>query len=147
MKSIRLNREKKIENDLLKVKIGTTNKENPRIVYVDGRVFISPTVEMKDYTDEIEDIRKRFKKNIGKHLKYSNLFDNRFILNFDISSSRMIKDKRSFLSFQFYLKQKETTPLPINVIKSKGEGFINSLISSLVEDVEEHNFTMYKTRK
>lgn len=145
--SLRLNREKKIDNDIFKIKIGTTNKENPRIVYVDGRVFISPTEEMKNYGDEIEDIRKNFKKNIGERLKSSQLFDNRFILNFDISSSRMIKDKRSFLSFQFYLKQKSENPLKMNTLKTKSEVFINNLISSLREDVEEHKFAVYKTRK
>ena len=147
MKNIRLNREKKIDNEIFKIKIGTTNKENPRIVYVDGRVFISPTENMDDYTEEIECIRKNFKKSISERLKTSPLFDSKFILNFDISSSRMIKDKRSFLSFQFYLKQKGDTPLKMNTLKNKSEVFINSLISSLVADVEEHNFSVHKTRK
>lgn len=147
VKSIRLNREKKIDNGTFKVKIGTTNKENPQVIYVDGRVFLSPLEVMDNYTDEIEDIRKNFKRTIGERLRTNSIFDNRFILNFDISSSRMIKDKRSFLTFQFFLRQKNTTPMKLSAVKEKSEVFINGLLSSLEGDIESHCFTLHKTRK
>ena len=147
MKSIRLNRERKIDNDIFKVKIGTTNKENPQVIYVDGRVFLSPSEVMDNYSDEIEDIRKNFKRTIGERLRTNEIFEDRFILNFDISSSRMIKDKRSFLSFQFFLKQKNTAPLKLGAVKEKSEIFINSLLSNLEGDIQSHCFTLHKTRK
>ena len=147
MKSIRLNRERKIDNDIFKVKIGTTNKENPQVIYVDGRVFLSPSEVMDNYSDEIEDIRKNFKRTIGERLRTNEIFADRFILNFDISSSRMIKDKRSFLSFQFFLKQKNTAPLKLGTVKEKSEIFINSLLSNLEGDIQSHCFTLHKTRK
>ena len=147
MKSIRLNRERKIDNDIFKVKIGTTNKENPQVIYVDGRVFLSPSEVMDNYSDEIEDISKKFKRTIGERLRTNEIFADRFILNFDISSSRMIKDKRSFLSFQFFLKQKNTAPLKLGTVKEKSEIFINSLLSNLEGDIQSHCFTLHKTRK
>ena len=45
-KTVRLNSEKTINHELFKIKIGTTNKINPKVIYVEGRTFIQPLNEL-----------------------------------------------------------------------------------------------------
>ena len=54
---VRLNSEKKIENEYFKLKIGTTNKINPIVIYVEGKTFISPNEEKGDYSKDIAEIK------------------------------------------------------------------------------------------
>ena len=50
MSGVRLNTEKKIEHDSFEIKIGTTNKLNPVVIYVEGKAFITPSEENTDYS-------------------------------------------------------------------------------------------------
>ena len=78
MAEVRLNSEKKIENENFKIKIGTTNKTNPIVVYVEGRAFISPQEEKEDYTRDISELKHNFSRAISKHISGSSLFDNKY---------------------------------------------------------------------
>ena len=40
--AIRTNSEKNMEHNVFKLKIGTTNKINPEIIYFEGKAFIKP---------------------------------------------------------------------------------------------------------
>ena len=63
-KTVRLNSEKTINHELFKIKIGTTNKINPKVIYVEGRTFIQPLNEKNNYTTELTGIKRSFNKII-----------------------------------------------------------------------------------
>ena len=147
MAEVRLNSERKIENENFKIKIGTTNKTNPIVVYVEGRAFISPQEEKEDYTRDISELKHKFSRAISKHISGSSLFDNKYILDFQVASKGISLNKKSFLSFQFLLRQNKENVHKLKEIKDLSENMITSIVSSLAENITEHNFVISKTKK
>lgn len=144
---VRLNSEKRIENEDFKLKIGTTNKVNPLVIYVEGKAFISPTEEKDGYNKDISEIKHHFKRSISTSLAGSNIFDTKYILDFQVASSGISVNKKSFLSFQFLLRQKGEKIMKLIDVKTASEGMISSIVGSLKETIAEHNFELSKTKK
>ncbi len=144
---VRLNSEKRIENEDFKLKIGTTNKVNPLVIYVEGKAFISPVEEKDGYSRDISEIKHYFKRSISSNLAGSNIFDTKYILDFQVASSGISVNKKSFLSFQFLLRQKGEKVMKLTDVKTASEGMISNIVESLKETITEHNFELSKTKK
>lgn len=143
MKGERLNSEKKINCNNFKLKIGTINKKNPIVIYIDGNTFITPTLDKENYNDDILNIKKKFLYAIRNNLNKSSLFDNNFILDFDVKNSGLKIGKKSFLSFQCHLRQKNNVFL-LNDIKNMAKNLINSFVNSLETELKNNNFLINK---
>ena len=68
-KPLRLNSEKKIDNQYFDVKIGTVNRLNPRAIYVEGKTFIKPLEKRDDYKSDISIIRHTLKNKLNNELR------------------------------------------------------------------------------
>ena len=147
MAETRNNSEKKIDNENFKIKIGTTNKANPQIIYIEGRTFICPQEEKEDYTKDITDIKRGLSRAISRNIQSTDLFDDKFIIDFQVASKGISLNKKSFLSFQFLLKQNKERILKLKDVKDSAEEIINDIVSSLEENILEHNFSISKTKK
>lgn len=147
MTGVRLNSEKRIEHPNFKIKLGTTNKTNPEVVYIEGRTFISPLEEQGDYTRDINDMRFGLKSSINQHIRENNIFDGKFILDFQVASSGIKPTKKSFLSFQFILRQKgEIIPRLLD-IKKQSEPMILLIINDLQNKILDKGFTVSINKK
>lgn len=144
---VRLNSEKKIENDSFKLKIGTTNKINPMVIYVEGKAFISPEDDKEDYAKDIAEIKHVFKQSISDGLCTTDVFDNKYIIDFQVASSGIAVNKKSFLSFQFLVRQKRDNIMKLTDVKARTEGMILNIVDSLKNAILEHNFSLTKTKK
>jgi len=144
---VRLNSEKKIENDSFKLKIGTTNKINPMVIYVEGKAFICPTDDKDDYTRDVAEMKHVLKQSISSGLMGSDIFDNKYIVDFQVASNGIAVNKKSFLSFQFLMRQKRDNVMKLTEVKDKSENMINGIVDDLKECISEHNFELYKTKK
>lgn len=147
MAEARLNSEKRIDAENFKLKIGTTNKIDPVVVYVEGRAFISPQEEKEDYSKDISEIKHNFSRAISRNISDSPLFDRKFILDFQVASKGISLSKKSFLSFQFLLRQNKDKILKLKELKENCEGLIKNIVDSLEENIIEHNFVITKTKK
>lgn len=146
-KEARLNNEKRIENQNFRLKIGTTNKLQPIVVYVEGKAFISPKEEKFDYTKDVSEIRHSFKQSITEGLYKTTLFDNKYILDFQVATSGIKPEKKSFLSFQFYLRQNKDDIKKLPDLKNLAGEFITEVVDSLSDSIYEHGFEITKTKK
>jgi len=146
MGEIRLNTEKKIDSENFKLKIGTTNKINPLVVYIEGRAFISPQESKEDYSQDISEIKYNFKRAISNGLQESTLFDKNFIVDFQVASKGVSLNKKSFLSFQFLLRQNKNNVLKLKDLKPTAEPFIKGVVNVLEESINKHNFIVTKTK-
>lgn len=143
----KINSEKKIENDKFNLKIGTTNRLNPLVVYIEGRTCISPEEEKESYNRDIYEIKRTLKHSISKNIESCDLFENKFILDFQITESGVAKNKKSALTFQFLLKQNKDNVLKIKDVHDNASEVINNIIKSLEEAIYSHDFAIYKTKK
>jgi hypothetical protein len=142
----RLNIEKKIGSPYFKLKIGSVNRNNPKAVYIDGRAFVKPNEEADDYNYSITVSKKEFKTALYRELLKSNLFDRRFIMDFDIAKSGIKLNKYSFLSFQIFLKQKLDIPMAIKKLKPLMEPFVLSITNELNSALVDNGFTVSKKK-
>ena len=144
---VRLNSEKKIDNDSFKLKIGTTNKINPIVIYVEGKAFISPLEDKDDYSRDIYEMKHALKQSITSNLCEAKYFDNKYIVDFQVAASGISVNKKSFLSFQFLLRQKRDNVLKLTEIKNGSEKMINNIADALRDSIIEHNFSLSKSKK
>lgn len=147
MGGVRLNSEKKIENEDFKIKIGTTNKLNPIIIYIEGKSFICPVDEREDYTKDISEIKHVLKRSISSHLQLEEGFDNKYIVDFQIASNGIQLNKKSFLSFQFLIRQNKDNVLKLADVKNKSSKMILDIVNDLKESIIEHGFLISKSKK
>lgn len=142
----RLNKEYKLDvcNHVV-VKYGSVNKDNPQVVYVSGRCWVSPQIKM-DYNDVIYHIEKEMRKNIKLFFIDGINFDRKFILDFDINTDNFVIGNKKFLSFDFYLRQNEANKKSLKELKGILNGRISTVVNNLVYLFKENDFTIEKQK-
>ena len=147
VKRKRLTSEKSLQHDTFKLKLGTMDKTNPLVVYIDGKVFITPNEEKDSYTKDMKDIKYDLRKTIREKLSNTDFFQNEYILEFQIADSGIKTNKKSFLTFELLLRQPAGRVLKLGDIKKHMEQNIYDIINSLEQNIVEHNFSLSKTKK
>ena len=142
----RLNKEYKLDVcNHISVKYGSVNKDNPQVIYVSGKCWVSPQIKM-DYEDVIYHIEKELKKNIKLFLIDGINFDKKFILDFDINTDNIGIGDKKFLSFDFYLRQNEANKKSLKDLKNILNGRISTVVNNLVHLFKEYDFTIEKRK-
>lgn len=142
----RLNSELKINNNFFTIKIGTTNKETPQVIYIEGRTFISPIEEKDCYEHDIRNLKLFLQKKINSILSNNELFETKYILDFQIANSGIRINKKSFLSFEFLIKQKNNPLLKLKDLKEKMADMIDDIMFSFKESIQKQGFYITKTK-
>jgi len=127
------------------LKYGTVNRDNPQVIYVSGKCWVSPKDE-RDYSKTISDIEKNMKKNINNLLMDGVNFDKKFILDFDINVDGLAPSRKRFLSFDFYLRQNEKNKKDLSLLKPLLSGKVSTISNNLVYLFRENSFTIEKRK-
>jgi len=128
------------------LKIGTTNKNTPLVIYLEGKTYITPREEKEEYERDIRDIKSNIHRILTKGLKDNKYFEPKYILDFQIANSGIKMNKKSFLTFEFLLRQKNTPLLKLREIKEKNETFINETLNLIKETIRNRGFNITKTK-
>jgi hypothetical protein len=142
----RLNKEYKLDvcNHVI-VKYGSVNKDNPQVIYVSGKCWVSPKHQM-DYEYVISRIEKEMKKSIKLFLIDEINFTNRFILDFDINTDKFNIGNKKFLSFDFYLRQNDSDVKKLKDLKEMLSNKVSTVVNNLVYLFKENGFTVEKRK-
>lgn len=139
----RTNKEIKIKiNDLCDISYGTTNKYQPKVIYLSCKTWVEPEEEKK-FNSIIENIFINFKKELFKEILKSNFFDKNFISNFEIKSSSLQMHKKNFFNFEIYLKQKSKILLLPDLEENVIDLF-KPLINDLIADFQNNSLILSK---
>ena len=103
--------------------------------------------DKEDYAKDIAEIKHVFKQSISDGLCTTDVFDNKYIIDFQVASSGIAINKKSFLSFQFLVRQKRDNVMKLTDVKAKTEKMILNIVDSLKNAILEHNFSLTKTKK
>lgn len=136
-----------IPNDNFKLKIGTLNKKNPVSFYIEGNTYITPLKEERGYSKQIELIKQTFRKEVSDIVKQSSLVENFYILNFEVASDRIKCNKKSYLNFECYFRQKSEIPKRVNIIKDEDSDLIQNITEQLHRELLKNNFILAKNKK
>ena len=142
--------EVQIENPRFKLKIGTTNKKNPKTFYVEGGIFVTPTVgDSKEmtYQDKIDNVHMEMMRGIQEMIQSSNRpMGKNFIAFMDVADERMKVGKKTYLTFQYYIQQNGDI-LPFPDIIENSANYTEHVLDKIVYALEQNNFEMSKSKK
>jgi hypothetical protein len=127
------------------LKYGTVNRDNPQVIYISGKCWVSPKDEM-DYGKTISEIERNMRKNIKNLLMDGINFEKKFILDFDINVDGLAPYRKRFLSFDFYLRQNEKNKKDLSLLKPLLSGKVSTISNNLVYSFRENNFQIEKRK-
>ena len=134
-------------NSNYKVKLGTVDNKNPRSIYIGLSAWgeLIPTNEIINYDGVISKLRKQIKHNINSIIDVEDFYKNKYIVDLDMRSSGISEHKRSFMSCEITLYQKNNFP----VNKPKIINIATYLVKNIINDCLENqdHFIFYKTKK
>lgn len=133
-------------NDYIDVKYGSVNREKPIVIYLEGKTWLSPNY-VGDYETTIDCIIKKFKNEITENIKNDDIFENKFIFDFDVKAASLRENKKSFVSFDIFLKQPEVNYKMLKELKSHIINNYKHIIDNLAYDLSNHTFSLSKTKR
>jgi hypothetical protein len=147
MNKLKNNGDKTIKHKNITSKLGVTDKNNHNVFYLECSSFITPNENFDDFTDIMSSIKKKCKQNLKENLLNNELLSRDFLINFDICSERMKENKSTYISIQYYFKQKNNLNKSILTIKKQHEDFFISILNKLESELLLNNITMSKKKK
>jgi hypothetical protein len=126
---------------------GTVDNKNPKSVYLQISAWGKPKDGyIDDYDSIIKQKSKRVKKKLFEILNEKEFYKNMSIVDFNMASSGINFDKRSFMSVEVTLFKKEPF-LPIN--SEQMVPIMEDISKKLILDVFERdeNFEFHKRKK
>ena len=143
----RLNKEFKIDVcNSISLKYGTVNREDPRVVYVNGRCWISPTNEM-DYNSVLSKIESNMRKDIKRHFIDKVNFDDRFIFDFSVNTDNISPSMKKFLTFDLYVRQNNGNKRPLKELKDIVEDKMGVIANNLSMDLKDNDFSVSQKKR
>lgn len=134
-----------VNNPYFKVKIGTINKKNPTTFYVEGGTFITPVEDDGiPYKEKIALVYKEMARGI-QYLVSGNRLKHDFIANIDVADERMKVGKKTFFTFQYYLKQ-NGEPVSFSKIADNGDKYTKVVLDRIEYSLKENGFALSKTK-
>lgn len=146
----KINSELKYDNDIFKIKIGTTDKKNPQTIYIEIGTYISPKEEKNSYKTDIFYLDSELKKYTEKLLQDSQFLKREFIFVTDCPYERIIKGKNSYLEFQLFIKPFSNISASkkfSEISKTINEIYIEDIINVIKSKLDSIGFCYCKTRK
>ena len=144
---LRLNKEIKLNNcKNISLKYGSVNKNDPRVIYVSGKMWLCPTYD-GDFDEPINVVYDKFKRQLKSILMDSTVFDTRYILDFDLNSYNLEKNKKKYFSITFFVRQKSENVINLNNIKNIISSNFGYLFNELENNLIENDFDVSKTKK
>ena len=136
-----------IENPYFKLKIGTIDKKRPTTFYVEGGTFITPVDDDDDdrsYKDRMAIVYKDMVKGI-QHAVSENRLSHDFIANIDVADERMKVGKKTYFTFQYYLRQNGKL-LQFAEIAENGDEYTKKVLEKIEYSLKENGFALSKTK-
>lgn len=100
---------------------------------------------IENYDETINLIFNNFKKRLKKTITNSNHFENRFVCDFDLKTASVRENKKNYISFEFFVKQRNNV-FSLKEMKKKMKETFKGIINDLVNDLNYHTFKVTKTK-
>ena len=141
----RLNKEYSLDfNDYIDVKYGSIDKNNPCVIFLEGKTWIEPNYN-GNYISDVNGIVLSFKDKLRDAITNSCDFYNKFIFDFDVKTASLRENKKSFVSFEFLVRQSGTVK-SLSEIKPIVVCLFKDIINDLTTDFNNHIFSLSKRK-
>jgi len=129
-----------------KIKLGTVDNKNPKSIYINLSAWgeLIKEEEELNYDSIINKLRNKIKHNINTHIDKEDFHLGKYIVDLDMRSSGINKTKRSFMSCEITLFQKNSLPVNKPYIIDVAKGIVNNVINECLD--KQPHFNFYKTK-
>jgi len=130
-----------------KVRLGTVDNKNPKSIYISLCAWGEPMKETENinYNSVISNLRKQIKHNINSTIDVNDFHTDKYIVDLDMRSSGISDGKRSFMSCEITLFQKNNISVTKPKMVNTATDIVKNVIGSCLE--KQEHFTFYKTKK
>lgn len=142
----RINGDKEIKHEKIKAKLGFTDKNNHNTFYIEGSGFITPNEDIYDFDEIMTNIKNSCKQSLKKKLLTNSTIDRNFLMNFEVCSDRMKKNKKTFLSFQYHFIQKDRKNRSVLDIKKCENIFFIEILNDIENELKKYNIIIDKKK-
>lgn len=122
-------------DDRFKISYGTVNVRNPTSIYLQISTWVKPLEDNNNYENLIKKMTKEYKQSLNYLLKKSFFDEKKWIVDLDLRSSGMGKNKKSFMSVDTVLFYHE----PQDPFKDETLVFIKNKLTDLLKVFTENN--------
>tara|TARA_R110000824_G_scaffold383629_1_gene577286 strand:- start:874 stop:1311 length:438 start_codon:yes stop_codon:yes gene_type:complete len=130
-----------------KIKLGTVDNKNSKSIYINLSAWgeLIPTIDVINYDGVISKLRKQIKHNINTTIDPKDFYKDKYIVDLDMRSSGISPQKRSFMSCEITLYQKNS----LSVNKPQIINGATTLIKTIIENCldNQNHFIFYRTKK
>lgn len=132
----RNSRKKKVnnENGLFRLNYGTHNRHEPNVIFISGKTWVKPT--HNNIPKIIDKINSLGRREINKLVNGDNVFiKNKLIFDINIATNHMLKNKKSLLSFDLYLVQKDVLDFNDKRLEEEVSTLSNQITNLITEKI------------
>ena len=143
-KRILKTREYKLENvGDIKLKFGTTDRLNPEVVYLTGKLWVSHHGD-GNCERKMEKVRERLRKRIEAWLPSEPSLKQRFVLGYDIFTANMDTGVRKLLTFDVLLRQRELREL--TEVRDSVSSALRPMLKDMISDMKSFGFETHEKK-
>ena len=141
-----------LDNPYFKLKIGTINKKNPTTFYIEGGTFITPVENNEiSYKEKMSYVYQSIKSGVvdlchDLRIAGKSHVSNDYIATIDVADERMKVGKKTYFTFQCFLKQDKNI-VPFSEILKNGPVYSTPILSRIENSLKENGFALSKTKK
>ncbi len=131
-----------------RLRVGTIDKKNPSVMFIEGGFYVIPLAEKDTYKDDINNVRKILKNTIKETLENNPYYKTDFMFYIEFGDEKIVFNKKTYFTFQIFLKPKP------EILKNKTFKDLMEIIKDtpqwlhiVKENVEKNGFITFKTKK
>jgi|TARA_R110000803_G_scaffold65751_2_gene126982 hypothetical protein len=130
-----------------KTKVGTVNNKESKSIYINLSAWgeINDVNQNTNYDSVVSGIRKKIKQNINSNVDKELFHNDKYIVDLDMRTSGFVNTKRSFMSCEITLYQKQGLPINQPNLLESSKSIIHDIVNSCLDN--NSYFTFYKTKK
>lgn len=132
-------------SDQIKISYGSVDKDSPKVVYVNGKMWLSPNNRVNG-SKLINDIYKQLRYLTNCFYTSNENFDSRCIVDVDMTSDIIRPGQKKFFQFDIFLRQKETIQ-PLIDLNQFMMGKSHLFCDELSKYFNELGFTLTKRKQ
>jgi len=133
--------------DNAKIIYGTVDSVNLKSIYLNIQTWVEPIIELEDWNRVVLNLSRDVKHSIYETMNQE-VFNNTFIVDLDLRSSRLSQLKKSFMNLEinFYLNQ-ENLEFKDDSIKNTLHKITSEIFNRNFNKNKYFNFYLTKTTK
>ena len=129
-----------------RLRFGTIDKKNPSVMFIEGGFYIMPLIKKPDYKSDMNEITKQLKTIVKQHIEHSQYFKPEHMFFTDIAEDRIMPDKKTYFSFQLFVKPNLSKNMNFKTIMDKMKDK-EQWVTIIKDGIEKNNYKITKTKK